>query len=225
MMIRRRKSRRAGLTFPELVIGMVITAIVLTARAAVTLAVTEQWTDNDGTETLQLQATQIATRVRHYVSSALYIVQVTPGSLSSPTTKAGVLLWSFQGSPYSANLKALIGELSYIYYDGAGTLWLYQAKPYASMTNTEQTGSAVAMPFTTISAATWPMSTFISNYTYIQGTAIGRNVQGVYFNANWQNSTTQRPLLEFSLALSRGTQTLTNQYDVAVLRAAANQPN
>jgi Tfp pilus assembly protein PilV len=223
MIERRRKFRRAGLTFPELIIGMVITAIVLTALAAVTLAVTEQWTNNDGTETLQLQASQIATRVQHYVSSALYIVQVTPGSLSSPTTPAGVLLWSFQGSPYNANTEALAGELSYIYSDGAGTLWLYQPMAYSLMTNSEQTASAVALPFATISAAGWATSTFIK-YNYVQGTVIGRNLQGVYFNADWVNSTTQRPLLEFTIALSRGTQSLTNQYDVAVLRAAAPQP-
>ena len=226
MRISQRHSRRRGLTFPELLIGMAITAIVMGAIAAGTLAVTQEWTNNDGTQLLQLQASQIYARVHHYVSSSLYICQVTPGSLNSPTTPAGVLLWSFQGSPYSANAKALVGELSYLYYDGAGTLWLYQAPPYASMTGPQQTAASTPISFSTISGALWPTGTFMK-YSYIQnqGIAIGRNLAGVYFNADWVSSTTQRPALEFAMAVSRSGQTLINQYDIAVLRAPAQQPN
>src|SRR5271167_1048296 len=71
------RSRR-GMTFIELMIGMAITAIVAGAIAAGTMAVSTQWNANSGTQSLQFSASQVYARVHHYVSSALYVCQVTP---------------------------------------------------------------------------------------------------------------------------------------------------
>lgn len=212
------------MTLVELLIGMALTAVVMTALAAFTMAVTQQSSRTDGDESLELQATVVYARVHHYVSGSIYILQNDSGSLTDSTTPAGVLLWASQGSPYSANSEALVGELEYLYYDGAGTLWLYAPIPYNTMTTAEQSAAATPFPYTTLSASGWAKSNFCT-YNYVQGIALGHNLSGVSFTSDWLTSTTQRPALEFALAFNRAPLPAATQYDIAVLRAPAQQPN
>jgi hypothetical protein len=213
------------MTLVELLIGLAITATVMMALSAATLAVTKQWYLNDGTQSLAIQGSQIYNRVNHLVSTSLYICQVTSGSMSNPAVPAGVLLWAFNGSPYTVAQKAAAGELEYIYYDGAGTLWLYAPIPYASMNSSEQTAAATQISYATISTNTWPTASFMK-YNYCQPpTVIGRDLSGVYFNADWLSSTTQRPALEFAFNLKRAPYSESTQYNVSVLRAPSQQPN
>jgi len=212
------------MTMAELLIGLAITATVMMALCAAALAITTQWYKNDGTQALEIQGNQIYNRFNHYVSTSLYICQLTSGSLNSPTTPAGVLLWAFNGSPYTAASKVAAGELEYIYYDGNGTLWLYAPIAYSSMTSAQQTASATQLSYTTINAVGWPTTSFMK-YNYVQGTVIGRDLSGVYFNADWLTSSTQRPALEFAFNLDRAPYSQTTQYDVSVLRAPSPPPN
>jgi prepilin-type N-terminal cleavage/methylation domain-containing protein len=221
-------SRRSAFTLIELLIGMVITSIVLLALSGVTLSVAQGWSASDGTQALQIQSAQIYARLRHYLSSAKYITQVTPGSLNGSAAGGCVCFWAYDGGSYPADGLPQAGEMAMIQHDPTTqTLWLYQPIAYSSMNTSQQGAANTTMTWATISALSWPV-TWAGYVTqppkYVVATAIGHNVKGALFAVSGMSSTTQRPVVEITLVLNRSPQPASTQYETIVLRAPGPQP-
>ena len=141
------------------------------------------------------------------------------------------MFWVADNWGGSADGKAEVGEIEVIQHDPVThTLWLYQTIPVALMNIGQKAAAGSVWPYTT--AFTVP--SYITTFTaptptglygnYVSRTALGRNVIGATFAVNWMTSTTQRPVVECTLVLSRPPQLTTTQYEAITLRAPAAQP-
>jgi hypothetical protein len=210
-----------------MMIAMAISATVMSALAAVMLSVSQGWQAGDGTQSLEVQSAQVNARVRHYLSSAKYIGAVSAGSLNgSATTPGYVFFWAYDGWLGQQDGGPEIGEMELIVHDPTSqTLWLYQTIPYATMTTSQQTAAGQGLNWSNIDSASW-VATFeglLNNY--VMRTPIGHNVTGATFAVDWPTSTTQRPVVEYTLVFNRSPQGTATQYDTAMLRAPTTQPN
>jgi Tfp pilus assembly protein PilV len=225
-MTQRRLNRPAdGFTLAETLIGLAVTAIVLTALATFTLAIAQNWTVDDGTQQLQAQSDQIYQRVRFNLASAKYIAQVQTGSLDgSAATPGSVYYWAVDDWRGVSDEAPQVGEMALIQHDPTtGTLWLYQPIAYAKMTGAQQTAASTTLTYANLTDPTWPATFKALNY--VTATALGTSVTGAVFALNWMNSTTQRPVVECTLVLNRGTQSQSTQYGSTTLRAPYTQPS
>jgi type II secretory pathway pseudopilin PulG len=218
------KSMRRAFTVLELLIGMVVMVIVLAALSAISLSVVQGWEQADGTQTLELQSEQIYTRVRHYLSSAKYIGLVDAGSLTGTVSPpATIFFWANDDWLGVSDGAPEIGEMAEIAHDPTtNTLWLYQPIPAASMNATQLAAAGTVLTDAEITSSTW--ATNFQTLSYVTKTAIGTDVLGCVFDAQYLISTTQRPVVEVDLVLSRPPQADSTQYGSVVLRAPTTQP-
>jgi prepilin-type N-terminal cleavage/methylation domain-containing protein len=225
MMSKQSHHRFRGFTLAELLLGLAVTAIVLTALATFTIALAQNWTSQDGTQQLQVQSDQIYQRLRFNLASAKYIAQVQAGSLDgSATTPGSVYYWAVDDWQGVSDEAPEVGEMALIQHDPTtGTLWLYQPIAYSAMTTAQQTNAATTLTHANLIDPTWP-ATFKA-LDYVTATALGTSVTGALFTVNWMSSTTQRPVVECTLVLNRGTQTQATQYGSVTLRAPYTQPS
>src|SRR5687768_10765159 len=85
---------RAGLTFVELVIGMMVTALVAAAVAAVLTAVSQGWQNSREIETQTSMSSQGMTRLNRTLRNVRQIGAVRAGAITgSPGQPAAALLW------------------------------------------------------------------------------------------------------------------------------------
>jgi prepilin-type N-terminal cleavage/methylation domain-containing protein len=216
-----RKSR--GFTLLEMLIGMTITAVVFAALATVMVSVAQGWQSGDGTQSLQVQAAQVYARVRYYLSSAKYIGLVNAGSLNgSPSTPGSVFYWAYDGWNGVQDGGPEVGEMMLIQHDPTtSTLWLYEPIPVVQMTAQQMNTAGTSMDFANMGDPTW-VAKFKTIATPI---ALGHNITGATFAADYLASAIQRPMVEFTLAIDRSPLGIATQYDTALLRAPTTQPN
>ena len=216
---------RHAFTFPELMIGLVVTSLVLTALAAVTTAVAQGWNAADGTQAVQLQSAQVYARTRAALAGAKYVAQVHAGSPDGSASPAGgVFYWAYDGWGGAADGGPQVGEMALIEHDPATqTLWLYQPIPVASMTASQVVRAATSLASTDLADPAWPANFKALDFVG-PPTALGRYVSGATFALHSMDSTTETPVVEFTLAFTRGNQSST-QYGVAALHAPTTRPN
>jgi hypothetical protein len=209
----------------EMLIGMAITAIVLLALTAAAVSVADAWVASDGTEQLQIQCAQIFNRLEYYLSPCKYIVQVQPGSLDgSAATPGSVLYWAYDGWNGLADGGIEAGEMALIQHDPTTqTLWLYEPIPVSQMSPAQLTAAGTPLSYSTVSNSSW-VATFKA-LNYVTATPLGHNVAGATFAADNVSSTTQRPVVEITLALNRSPQPAITQYNAVMLRAPDTQPS
>jgi type II secretory pathway pseudopilin PulG len=198
-----------------LLIGLVIVAMVMLALASVLFAVGQGWEDQDVSQSTQLQANQIYARVQHYLSAAKCV-----GSCSPDTTSSGgyaIFLIANDDSPGQIQY----GEVSLIVQDPAtNSLYLYSSPaPYAGQAaSTFPTGQLSLItpaeiegwPFTQKQLLGGPGSQ-PDDGTRLDVTGFRLYVQPAPSNGS------QLPIVEFTLTLSKGGQSLT-VYNSSTLR-------
>jgi hypothetical protein len=208
-------------TFIEMLIGMAITAVVLLALAGATLSVADTWVAADGSEQLDIQCAQIFNRLEHYLSPAKYIAQVQPGSLTGTGAGGSLFYWAVDNYNGVADEAPQLDEMAYIVHDPvAQTLWLWQPIPLAQMNTTQLADAATTLTNAEFTNASW-VTTFKS---ISSATPLGHNVTGATFAVDDLTSTTQRPMVEITLALNRAPQPTATQYNAIMLRAPDTQP-
>jgi prepilin-type N-terminal cleavage/methylation domain-containing protein len=217
--------RRRAFTLAELLIGLAVTAIVLTALATFTMAVAQNWTSDDGTQQLATQSGQIYNRVSFNLASAKYIAQVQAGSLDgTASTPGSVYYWAADDWNGISDEAPEVGEMALIQHDPTtGTLWLYAPINASAMNASQLSAAGTPLTYANITDPAWP-ATFKS-LSYVTRTALATSVTGAVFAVNWMNSTTQRPVVECTLVLNRGTQSPVTQYCTITLRSPSTQPS
>ncbi|MGA3065312.1 MAG: prepilin-type N-terminal cleavage/methylation domain-containing protein [Tepidisphaeraceae bacterium] len=218
-----RRIHRGGFTFIELMIGLVITAMVLAAMAAVMTSVAEGWQAGSISQSTQMQANQIYARVQKILSGAKYVILPTDGGSGS-----SILFWANDDLIADSTVEA--GELGLIQLDSAtNTLYLYEAAP--NLTGSQLAAAQTPLNWSTLQTLT--PSQFIS-WSYIQPTPLGGpgtsgnpnalQVTGANFFVTGLGSTTQLPIIEFSLSFDKNGQSAT-LYNSTTMRGPTTQPN
>lgn len=124
--------RRSGFTLIELCVGMAVTAIVASAVATFSLAVSQNWQVEQHNQRLAIGAQVIAGRIRSTIQSAKLVGGCEAGSLSVTTDPAGIMLWTSD-----SNGDGLIqgSETAMLYYDPTSQqLRLYSGGPSETST-------------------------------------------------------------------------------------------
>jgi hypothetical protein len=206
--------RRAGFTFVELCLGLLVTTLVLGALASFTLAMASAWKHAEQSQSLHLRGQQTVLRLAEMLHRAKLLGPVRAGGLDDPATGAAVIFWSDD-----ANRDGLIqgSEVRMIEHDiAASKLVLYSG--------------------TASETATWSYSSVFNNSAVLdefktnrEPTALASNVHGAVFEASNTGSANSNPSLSFALKLRHdGTestaQRLAIQYGTATLRAPLAQP-
>ena len=217
-----RKLYRGGFTLAELMIGMLVTALVLSALAAFVNAVAVGWEESDGTQDAALEAHQAYQRIDHYLSSALYIAQPLVG-----TNSTSVFYWANDdwdsGGVSAGDESPELGEMNLIQYDSTtDTIWLYQPIAASAMSADQFSTACVPQTYADISGASEP-ALFLSTLFYTR-IPLAHDVTSATFDAIGSDSASQRPLVEMNLTFAKDGQTIT-QYGTVTLRAPSTRPS
>jgi type II secretory pathway pseudopilin PulG len=231
-----RHSRRA-FTLVELILGLMVTLLIMSALSAVTLSVSTQWSTSDATQALQLQSVQLQQRLQRLFASAKFVGYVADGALSGSTLNpAQVFYWQADDFNGVADGLPEVGEMALLAYDPATqSIYLYTVP--SNLTGAQLTAAGVVMTYAEMSASSAPTS--FAALPYITKTCLcgpGANtpaaddplVTGLRVDMLDQTdpttSTRVCTTLEFQVGLSRGGLS-TTAYFSATLRGPATQPS
>lgn len=212
-------------------IGLTITAIIMAALATMMTAVASGWTDQNLTQSTQLQANQVYARIQKTLASAKYFV---PSSGTS--TASYIIFWRLDGYPNGATSDGIPewGEIGMIIQDPTtSSLLLYQTTlPCANVLAATQLTWTQMQALTPATIEGWP---FIQK-TVLGGPGSSTSNSGFrvtaatfYANSNWlsnQGTTSQAaqlPVVEVTLTCARNGQSMT-LYNTSTLRSPTTQP-
>jgi prepilin-type N-terminal cleavage/methylation domain-containing protein len=216
-------TRARGFTFIELMIGMVITAMVLAAMAAVMDSVAQGWQAGSVSQSTQMPANQIYNRVQKILSGAKFVILPSEGSSGS-----SIIFWANDNLIPDSTVEA--GELGMIEYDSStSSLYLYEAQP--NLSGAQLTAAQTILDWSSLQELTPAM---IQSWTYMQPTPLGGpgttgnasalQVTGASFYVAGLSDTNQLPIVEFALNFSKNGQNIT-LYNSTTLRGPSTQPN
>lgn len=207
-----------GFILVELIVGLVIVALVMLVLASVLFAVAQGWDDQDIAQSAQVQANQIYARVQSYLSAAKCV-----GSYSTGPTGGAIIFWRADDD---SDGQIEYGEVALIVQDPTThSLYLYSsALPYS--------GQAAATLSASELAALTPAQ--IEGWSFVQQQLLGGpgtqpdngtrlDVDGFQLYVTQTVTTpssfvtTQLPIVEFTLTLSKNGQSLT-LYNSSTLR-------
>ncbi|HLL87913.1 MAG TPA: hypothetical protein VK324_01285, partial [Tepidisphaeraceae bacterium] len=240
-------------TFPELVMGMAVTAVVLLAMSAMTTAVARGWSQSAAVGA-EVQYAAAANRLQRELQGAKYIGYVNAGTTAGAV--ASVLYWkadNFPGgtTPADVDGKIQYAEAALLEYDPAAkVIYRYQVNAYdrtnyaalsaaqkvdlsqtvtyAGLTAASSAATFKALGWTAVPAAsvvTTPLerSVLLRDVTAVQWAAVGTDASAATANV-W------RPGLEYAVTFQPPPQNgvaaepLTI-YGTATLRGASVKPN
>ncbi len=214
--------RRNGFTLVELIIGMVITAMVMAAMAAVSTAVSSGWQQADSADTAFVTGAQVQTRLAEYFRPAAAFGAVQKGTLGSSVSPATLFFWrSDQTSGASPTGDGLIefNEIGLLRYDPTSEeLRYYYATDWNSWSASTQ-ATANLLANTAYINNTGNVANFMAacpNYRVLM-----RNVKGMQINT----VTDDKPLLEFVIDLEDAKGQSSVHYGTVTLRASSTATN
>jgi prepilin-type N-terminal cleavage/methylation domain-containing protein len=210
-------------TLIELMIGLVITAMVMAAMAAVMTSVAEGWQAGSVSQSTQMQANQIYTRVQKILSGAKYVILPTNGSSGS-----SIIFWANDNLIADSTVEA--GEIGLITWDSTTqSLYLYEAP--SNLTGGQLAAAETQLDWSSLQTLT-PAT--VESWTYMQQTPLGGpgttgnanalQVTSANFYVTGLTSANQLPIVEFSLGFSKNGQAVT-LYSSTTLRGPSTQPN
>lgn len=237
--------RRAGFTFVELLLGMVITAMVLSALAAFCASLAKSIGDSDDSQSLFLTANQAALRVQNMVRSARCFGLVRAGSTTGATSPhAGFLIWKNDDGQNPGCID--YEELAWVEQNPAyqpdpigspatvipNALVLYECPPVSQMTagqlatlsalDSRSSTNAARLDYNAITSSSTP-ETF-KGLSVVKSRLLARGVTAGAFAARLPLSSTEVPSLEFTLIFQRNGYTEV-KYASAAIRSPIIQPN
>jgi Tfp pilus assembly protein PilW len=209
-----RAVRHRGFTFVELCIGLLITALVMSALATFTLATCSAWQSCGQVATLTLQGNQIVSHMQNEIRNARLLGVCRAGSSGGSATGAAIMIWKSD-----TNGDGLIqgSEVEMILHDTTN----HQLVIYSG---------------TAADTSTWSYNSVFTNSTVISTFQSGRtpsifatNVYGAVFATTATTSTTLNPSLQFALKIlsndTTGTPQMLVQYGAATVRTPIAQPS
>jgi hypothetical protein len=130
------RTRRHGMTLPELIIGTLMIGMIGTALASFTTAMAAGWENSNRQFKIESTSKRSAEALETVLSNMLYVAQNKVWSSSS--SNSYVFYWSQDGGLVATNAKAELGEMALIEYEPADkTIWQY--KPKSTLNATQHT--------------------------------------------------------------------------------------
>jgi prepilin-type N-terminal cleavage/methylation domain-containing protein len=225
---------RRGFTLVELVLGMAITTLVMSAVAAVMVSVAEGWDQGRYVQSVSISELQLQVRLGRIFQGAAYVAQCQSGVLGGVGTPATIFFWMNDNWGSTPDGIPEWGEMAVIAYDPATqSLYLYSAMPTALMSGAQLTAASQAVNWSQATvpsaisgfeSATWVQKTTLAGPGTNTVTSDTTVVSGARVAVDWLNSTSQKPTVEFQVTESRGTESAT-MYGSFVLRLADQPPN
>jgi type II secretory pathway pseudopilin PulG len=216
-------NRLRGIVFVELIVGLVVIALVMLAVASVLFAVAQGWKDQDVSQSTQMQADQVYTRVQSRLSAAKC---VGPYDAGSPSGGGYIIFWRADDDSYAdgqideGDGQIEKGEVALIVQTNH-SLYLYSsAPPYSG----QAAGHLAASDLAALTPAT------IESWSFMQPTLLGGpgsqtddgtmlDVEGLQVYVT-PSAASQLPIVEFMLTFSKSGQSLT-LYNSTTLRPSA----
>jgi type II secretory pathway component PulJ len=229
-----RVATRGGFTLAELILGMAITAMIMSAVAAVMVSVAEGWDEGRTVQGLSVSLLQLQVRLGRVFQGAAYVAQSQAGALSGSGAAAQIYFWMNDNWNGSSDGVPEAGEMGLIVFDPTTqSLYLYSAMPTAQMSGAQLTAagqevswsqSSGASAIAAFEANSWVQKTTLAGpgSNAIRGDSI--SVTGAHIAVDWLSSTSQKPTVEIQVAEARGAETAT-MYGSFVLRLADQPPN
>jgi type II secretory pathway pseudopilin PulG len=226
----RRNQHRStrGFLLVELLVGLVIVALVMLGAAAILQATASGWNDQDITRSTQMQANQTYLRVQKALEGAKYVGY----SSSSPGT---VFFWQTDNFGGVENCDPYIGEMALLQFDSTtNTLWLYTCLPVSQMSASQQTAAKQTWTLADINLAS-TAAQFATSYNFVQKQALGgpgdepndgtrMQVEGFNVTVNSLSTTTQLPVIEYSISFLQNDGTTLTLYNTTTIKGPTTQP-
>lgn len=213
---------RRAFTLVELMIGMIITAMILGAVSALSLAMSTSWKSADGSQALCLSSHQATMRVQSRVRSCRYLGFLRAGSIDGNITPgAGVLYWK---SDVNGDGLIQMGEAAWIEHDPPSKkLLLYEVIPTSSMNPTQKSYAGLPVSYATLCSSSFPdQFKLLSLLNMLKVTTLTQDLIGAKFAARIP-LTSEAPSLEMTLSFQRSGRRETT-YATTALRAPSNRP-
>jgi hypothetical protein len=213
---------RAGFTFIELCMGLLICSLIFSAVAAFSLAMGRSWQAAETTQASGLRTSQIMLRLQSELRGAKAVLYCRPGSLTDSSSAAQLFVWKTDNVDATLKVpdqKMQYSELELIEFSPStstttGTICTYQAHPAAG---------ADSEWFTSFCSTAAGVSSFKSGLT---ASTLATHIDGMTFNVQNQSSTTQAPVIEIALLFKgNGQMADKTRYGTATLRSPANAPS
>lgn len=214
--------RRRGFTLLELLIGMVITAMVLTALATVTYAVSVNWKTAEAVEASYMAGAQVNARLGQHLRSAATLGAIRNGTLNGNGSSAALFFWKGDDTSTAhpngdGNIQ--YAEIALLEHDIASEeLRLYTVTDFDTWSTAAKTAADAIAGSAYINAA--------SNMNDFKGACVGhrvllRNVTGMIL----KKYTTGTPTVEFLVNIRRPDGSIGPYYGTIVLRASLTPSN
>jgi hypothetical protein len=205
----RHHSRCAGFTLVELVMGMALTVLVMSALSAACLAVATGWRDAEFTRSSWVSGHGASSQIQRILRDVRYLGYVTPGDLTaSPGVTASIAYWRGDDFGGVADGKIQVGEVGLLEFDPAtSTLFNHRAIPWAQMSPSQLTAAAIELAHSDLVDAAGVASQF---KTYLAtgvgiSTPLARHVIGTEFSTIGADDDTGRPVVQYELHFEQPT--------------------
>jgi prepilin-type N-terminal cleavage/methylation domain-containing protein len=214
--------RRKGFTLLELLIGMVITALVLTALATVTYAVSVNWRTAESVESSYMAGTQINARFSQWFRSAASLGAVETGSMTPTAATAAVFFWkgdTTSGSYPNGDGKIQFNEIALLEHDQASQeVRLYTVTDWSNWSVAAQTAADALAGSAYIGS-----SANMGDFRTACGThkVLVKNCTGLVLKKSGDTT----PLVEYVINVRRPDGSTGTYYGTTVLRAASTPSN
>jgi len=217
-----------GFLLAELLMGLVIVALVMLGAAAIMEAVATGWNDQDVTRSTQMQANQTYLRVQNALEGAKFIGY----SNSSP---GEIFFWQNDNFGGVEGGDPCIGEMALLQYDSTTkTLWLYKCLPKSEMSGSQQTAASAVWTLSDIDQQSYATQ-FSQNYNFVQKQALGgpgdeandgtrMQVEGFQVSVNSLSSSTQLPVIEYSITFQQTDGTSLTLYNTTTIKGPTTEP-
>ncbi|HQY88172.1 MAG TPA: prepilin-type N-terminal cleavage/methylation domain-containing protein [Tepidisphaeraceae bacterium] len=201
-MILNRTSAR-GLTLIELVMGISIMAIVLTALGAFTAAAGKGWQNSTQTQGENAVMQRVAKQFERVAGEVLYVVQ-TQNTDSARKTNGYLFCWNDDSITGAANGVAEIGEMMLVeYVPSKNTIWLYRRKAALSAAELLLAQNAQWDPASTSSVSDFKKLAFVDTPIALigNGKASGNGVKVTGASFKFYAPTNALPTISFTAEL------------------------
>jgi prepilin-type N-terminal cleavage/methylation domain-containing protein len=196
------KLRSRGFTLVELMVGIVVTTMVLSAMTFFLFGVGDIWHETDAGQSVYLAANRATDRIDRLVRGAkLLDPDFTPGTGPTP---AACMIWAADNN---GDGQIQLSEMALLQYDPTTQTLFQYAIPASVTPNPDTAGATLLTP-----------AAFIAT-PGVTATPVAHNVTACTFNVTATNATAgNAPVLEVVMTVSDG-RSSTTVYSTSAVRA------
>jgi hypothetical protein len=212
-MMRPRLQTSRAFTFPELVLGMAVTTLVMGAMATFSFAMVKAWRHSETSQSLHITSTQTGSYLQQVLQSALYLGVCRTGALddavidldddsNNPATQASLIFWR---SDLNEDHRMQLSELAMI-ENVRGKLLYYESDPLGSLAGSMLTDALrlVSIDDILANSAVEDLKAWL---IFRKPKLLANNVTEAKFTVD-RGSATRRPSVTMTLKFKENNQTL-----------------